>query len=73
MNFVTRITQSSTVAVVILAVSNSTACFHGWITLQFKELFTDKKPEDIALKDFHSKEAALMKTELDLQHWISGR
>ncbi|KIK36927.1 hypothetical protein CY34DRAFT_16058 [Suillus luteus UH-Slu-Lm8-n1] len=56
-----------------MAVSHSTACIDGWITLQFKELFADKKPEDIALKDFHSKEAALTKTELDLQHWTSER
>lgn len=43
-----------------------------WITLQFKGLFPDKKPEDITLKDFYTKEAALTKLEADLEHWTFG-
>jgi hypothetical protein len=43
-----------------------------WIKLQFKELFPDKEPEDITLKDFYSKEVALTKGEQDLQHWTFG-
>ncbi|KAG1740010.1 heme peroxidase [Suillus lakei] len=43
-----------------------------WIALQFKQLFPDKKPEDITLKDFYSKEAVLTKSEPDLQHWTFG-
>ncbi|KAG2132772.1 heme peroxidase [Suillus clintonianus] len=43
-----------------------------WITLQFKELFPDKQPEDITLRDFYSKEAVLVKNEPDLEHWTFG-
>jgi hypothetical protein len=43
-----------------------------WIKLQFKELFPDKDPEDITLKDFYTKEAQLTKDEQDLQQWTFG-
>ncbi|KAG2364875.1 putative linoleate diol synthase [Suillus spraguei] len=43
-----------------------------WIALQFKGLFPDKNPEDITLKDFYMKEAALTKTEPDLERWTFG-
>ncbi|KAG1767154.1 heme peroxidase [Suillus placidus] len=43
-----------------------------WIALQLKELFPDKNPEDISLKDFYLKEAAITKSEPDLQQWTFG-
>ncbi|KAG1765167.1 heme peroxidase [Suillus placidus] len=43
-----------------------------WIAHQLKELFPDKNPEDISLKDFYLKEAAITKSEPDLQQWTFG-
>ncbi|KAG1881160.1 heme peroxidase [Suillus subluteus] len=43
-----------------------------WIALQLKQLFPDKSPEDITLKDFYLKEAVLTQSEPDLQQWTFG-
>ncbi|OAX39674.1 heme peroxidase [Rhizopogon vinicolor AM-OR11-026] len=43
-----------------------------WITRQFQQIFPNKKPDEITLKDFFQAETRLEKTETDLEQWTFG-
>jgi hypothetical protein len=45
-----------------------------WITRQFQQIFPDKKPEEITLKEFYQKAAQLeKKADTDLGQWTFGK